>query len=179
MKKILLSTIILTAFALSITLFELSCKKTANAQSPSYVLPVATTSKLGCIMADGTTISVDATGKISAVNTGSLAKQQNKIIFTKNIPLVGTPGEYFGQIWAANYDGTNQQQINITLPAGLFVSYQPFIKLSPDQKTIFFYVDDAKQDKNGPGFYSANIDGTNAKLIIANDGTGGTIEVAY
>jgi hypothetical protein len=178
MKKIFLSTIALSLFALSAILFQISCKKTANAQSSSYVLPTATTSRLGGVIPDGTTISVDGNGRISTNNIGT-EKQQNKIIFTKNIPLAGTSGQYYGQIWTANYDGTNQQQINISLPNGLFVSYTPFVKLSPDQKTIFFYVDDFNGDKNGTGFYSSNIDGSNPKLIIPNDGAISTIQVAY
>lgn len=146
MKKILLSTIVLTAFSCSIILFQVSCKKSADAAT-------------------------------STTSTG--VSQENKIIYTKNLPLSGSQGEFYGEIWIANYDGSNPQKINITLPSGLFVSYTTFVKLSPDQKTIFFRVDDAQGDKNGTGFYSANIDGTNAKLIVPNDGTGGTIEVAY
>jgi len=177
MKKLVLSTIVLLAFSASITLFQMSCHKTANAQSPAYVLPAATTTKLGGVIPDGTTISVDGTGKISAI--AAAPKQQNKIIYVKNLPLAGSGGLYYGQIWSANYDGTGQQQINITLPTGLFISYTEFVRLSPDQKTIFFNVSDAKMDSNGTGFYSANIDGTNPKLIIPYDGAIGTVEVAY
>jgi len=146
MKKILLSTIVLTAFSFSIILFQISCKKSADAAT--------------------TTTSTGTT-------------QQSKIIYTKNLPLSGSQGIYYSEIGVANYDGTSAQKINITLPTGLFIDYTTFVKLSPDQKTIFFRVADVKQDTNGTGFYSANIDGTNAKLIVPNDGTGGTIEVAY
>jgi hypothetical protein len=146
MKKILLSTFVLTAFSLSIILFQISCKKSAEAATPT---------------------------------TSTGVTQQNKIIYTRNLLLSGSQGTYYDEIWIANYDGTNPQKINITLPAGLFVDYTTFVKLSPDQKTIFFSVADANGDKNGTGFFSANIDGTNAKLIVPNDGTGGTIEVAY
>jgi hypothetical protein len=177
MKKLVLSTIVLLAFSASIILFEVSCHKTAKAQSPNYVLPVATTTKLGGVIPDGTTISVDGTGKISAV--AAAPKQQNKIIYVKNLPLPGNPSLDYGQIWTANYDGSGQQQINITLPTGLFISYTPFVRLSPDQKTIFFSVSDAKNDNNGTGFFSANVDGTNPKLIIPYDGAIGTVEVAY
>jgi len=177
MKKLILSTIVLLAFSASVILFEVSCHKTAKAQSPNYVLPAATTTKLGGVIPDGTTISVDGTGKISTI--GTAAKQQNKIIYVKNLPLAGSSGLYYGQIWTANYDGTGQQQINITLPTGLFIQYTPFVRLSPDQKTIFFNVSDAKMDNIGTGFFSANIDGTNPKLIIPSDGSNGTIEVAY
>ncbi|MDB5003882.1 MAG: hypothetical protein JWQ34_2107 [Mucilaginibacter sp.] len=145
MKKILLSTVVLTAFSLSIILFEISCKKSADA----------------------------------ATTTSTSITQQNKIIYTKNLPLSGSSGTYYCEIWVANYDGSNPQKISISLPSGLFVSYTTFVKLSPDQKTIFFNVDDTKHDTNGTGFYSSNIDGSNAKLIIANSGNGGTLEVAY
>jgi hypothetical protein len=146
MKKFLLSTIVLTAFSCSIILFQISCKKSADAATP---------------------------------NTNAAVTQQNKIIYTKNLPVSGSTGIYYSEIWVANYDGSGAHIINITLPSGLFVDYTTFVKLSPDQKTIFFRVADVKQDNNGTGFYSANIDGTNAKLIVPNDGTGGTIEVAY
>jgi hypothetical protein len=146
MKKILLSTIILTAFSFSIILFQISCKKSADAAT-------------------------------STTSTGTI--QQNKIIYTRNLPVSGAQGIYYCEIWIANYDGTGQQKINISLPTGLFVNYTTFVRLSPDQKTIFFDVADAKQDNINTGFYSANIDGTNAKLIHQNDGTGGSIEVAY
>jgi hypothetical protein len=146
MKKILLSSIVLTAFSFSIILFQISCKKSADAATPT-------------------------------TSTGT--QQQSKIIYTKNLTLTGSQGVIYDEIWTANYDGSSPQKINIGLPSGLFVSYTTFVKLSPDQKTIFFNVDDAKHDNNGTGFYSANIDGSNAKLIVPNDGTGGTIEVAY
>ena len=85
MKKIILSTIVLASFSVSIILFQISCKKSADA---------------------------------ATLTSSTGIQQQNKIIFVKNIPLVapGTSGLYQGQIWSANYDGTNQQQINITLP---------------------------------------------------------------
>lgn len=176
MKKILLSTIVLFAFASSIILFEVSCKKTAIAQS-SFTLTPATTSKLGGVIPDGTSISVDASGKISTVNNGTTS--QNKIIYVKNIPLISNPssGQFQGQIWIANSDGTNAKQISIVLPSGLFVAYTTFVKLSPDQKTIFFAVDDFTGKDYS--FYSANIDGSNAKVIVPADGNGGTVEVSF
>lgn len=146
MKKIALSTVVLFAFSCSIILFEISCKKTADAATP---------------------------------DSNTSVTQQNKIIYTKNLPVSGTQGVYYSEIWVANYDGSSAHKINITLPSGLFVDYTTFVKLSPDQKTIFFRVADVKQDNNGTGFFSANIDGSGAKLIVPNDGTGGTVEVAY
>jgi hypothetical protein len=167
MKKILLSAIVLTFFALSLLLFEISCKKTAKAQSPTYVLPVATTSKLGGVIPDGTTISVDGTGKISAVPT-TLAPQAGKIIYIK-----------FGataldnQLWTANYDGSGAQQINITLPANLALDGD--IRISPDHKTIFFTV----YPTSGTAvnyIYACNIDGTNVHEVISANSD---MQVAY
>jgi hypothetical protein len=145
MKKLLLSTIVLLAFSVSIILFQLSCKKSADAATPI---------------------------------TSAAVQQQNKIIYVKNIPIVaaGTSGLYQGQIYSANYDGTNQQQINITLPTGLYISYTPNVVLSPDQKTIFFSVSDIN---NVIGIYSSSIDGTNTKPVIAPNSTGPWIEIAY
>jgi hypothetical protein len=162
MKKVLLSTIVLTAFSLSIILFEISCKKTANADSPPYSLPVATTTKLGGVIPDGTTISVDGTGKISTVGT---AVQQNKLLYL--IP-VGPAAE----IWTSNYDGSGANELNITLPAGLAIQ-DVNLTISPDHKTIFFIASTVSsgQDYN----YTCNIDGTNPHQIL----TGGDLVVAY
>jgi hypothetical protein len=162
MKKILLSTIVLTAFSISIILFEISCKKTANADSPPYSLPVATTTKLGGVIPDGTTISVDGTGKISTVGT---VAQQNKLLY-----MINTPQD--NELWTSNYDGSDANKINIILPTGLAI-YDNTFTISPDHKTIFFevYVISSNQEY----IYTCNIDGTNPHQII----TGGDLGVAY
>jgi hypothetical protein len=166
MKKIFLSTIILIAFSLSIILFEISCKKTANADSPSpsYTLPIATASKLGGVMPDGSTISVDATGKISAIPAAST--QQNKLIYIQ----FSDTDDNGNSIWTANYDGTNPQKINITLPSGLAIDDQG-LSISPDHKTIFFML----YTTNGNGFdeavYACNIDGSNVHKVAGSSDT--------
>lgn len=160
MKKILLSTIILTGFALSIILFEISCKKSANAD-PSSTLPIATTSRLGGVIPDGSTISVDATGKISAVNNGNT--QQNKILYAVPYSNASASGVV---IWSANYDGTNAQKLNISIPSGSTIGGNT-LTLSPDHKTIFFEV----VDNNGFGvsyIYACNIDGTNPHKVVTS-----------
>jgi hypothetical protein len=124
-------------------------------------------------------LSCSKTAIATTSTAGLTVTQQNKIIYTKNVLLSGTQGTYYSEIWTANYDGSNAQKINITLPSGLFVDYTTFVKLSPDQKTIFFRVADANNDTNGTGFYSANIDGTNPKRVIPNDGAISSVEVAY
>jgi len=146
MKKLLLSTLVLLAFSVAIILFQISCKKSAVAATP-------TTTTAG-------------------------VQQQNKILFVKNIPLVspGTSGLYQGQIYSANYDGTDQQLLNITLPKDIYISYTPVVTISPNQKTIFFSVSNLAGDN---GIYSSNIDGTNPKQVVSIDPSGPWIQVAY
>lgn len=151
MKKILLSTIVLTLFATSLILFDISCKKSANADSPSYILTPATTSKLGGVIPDGTTISVDGSGKISTV--GSSASQQNKILYLTSDGGIGT----------ANYDGTNAQKLNIILPTGYSIDSGNNLQISPDHKTIFFAVSSTAGEFN----FACNIDGSNVHKVIA------------
>jgi len=164
MRKILLSTIVLVAFALSITLFELSCKKTASAQPASYTLTPATTSKLGGVIPDGTTISVDVNGKISAVSN---SVQQNKILY-----LVKGAKSTDNAIWTANYDGTAPQKINIALPANL--TMDGHIAISPDHKTIFFSVF-LEPAENVYTTYACNMDGSNLHVAV----NGSSMGVAY
>jgi hypothetical protein len=121
MKKILLSTIVLTAFSLSIVLFQLSCKKEAKAQSTQSVV------------------------------------QQGKIIFVKS----GTPLS----LWIANYDGSDQQEIQLALPVGS--SVDGISSISPDRKTLFVPV----YNGSGDDIYTCNVDGSNLKKIISNAGS--------
>lgn len=172
MKKLLLSTLVLLSFSISIILFQLSCKKSADAQSPSFVLSPATTAKLGGVIPDGSTISVDANGKISAISN---SVQENKLLFVKIFIAGNGNANKFdsGEIWTANYDGSNQQKLNVTLPNGIVISTNG-IKLSPDHKTIFFgaYSPGVANPNLGSieSIYSCNIDGSNGHQII-NGGT--------
>jgi hypothetical protein len=170
MKKILLSTVVLLAFSLSIILFEISCKKTANADSPTYTLTPATTSKLGGVIPDGSTISVDANGKISTTSSGT---QQNKLLYG----VYGTQPDG-NEIWTANYDGTNAQKINIILPTGLAIDDNN-LTISPDHKTIFFSVFTPTASSGGYFIYSCNIDGSNVQKVLTGGGSGDTIGIAY
>ena len=122
MKKLLLSSVILLTFAVSLLIFNVSCKKEAKAQSSQ---PIA---------------------------------QQSKIIFIKSVSNEE-------QIWTANYDGTNQQEINLTLPVGS--SIDGISSISPDRKTIFVPVWNGSVDD----LYTCNVDGSNLKKIISNTGS--------
>ena len=125
MKKILLSSLSLIILACSITLFQMSCQKEANADT-----------------ADSFNVN-----------------QQNKIVYTKRVQ------ENPREIWIANYDGSNQVKINITLPNGYDISGE--VKISPDNKTLFFIADG---DGCTYSLFKCNIDGSNLAKVI--DGTG-------
>ena len=93
-------------------------------------------------------------------NTG--LTQLNKIVFIKRLQ------NYDTEIWTANYDGTGQTKINITLPAGYEVDYDYGVKLSPDGKMVFCI--GHNHASSTYHLYSCNLDGSNVSKII--DGTG-------
>jgi hypothetical protein len=173
MKKLLMGSAALTLFSISIVIFQMSCKKDATAQTggTSYTLPAATTSTLGGIIV-GSGLSVTTNGTISVNNNSSGTVQLNKILYSKN--PTGTAGS--NEIWSANYDGTNQTKINVSLPAGFGIS--GFARLSPDGQKVFFGV--KENSINRVHIYSCKIDGTNAIRVIDGTNTFGMdIEGAY
>jgi len=139
MKKLLLSTIVLLAFSLSIVLFQLSCKKDAKAASTTLSTQVA---------------------------------QQNKLLYLKDIYGGAASGNAYdsAQLWMANYDGTDQQEVSVALPTGYVIVLGQTIKLSPDGKTIF--LDAFSPGNNYPttstqwSIYACNLDGTNVHLVV-------------
>ena len=166
MKKFFLGTIILTCFAIAVTLVQISCQKSTAQTSggSNYVLPPATTTTLGGVIV-GSGLSVSNTGVLSVNPSNAGLTQLNKIVFSKDI-YVGSTGH--GEIWTANYDGSDAVQISITLPSGTVISTHADTRLSPDGKTIFFTAQTVST--NTFHIYSCNIDGSNVKKII--DGTG-------
>lgn len=146
------------------------------ADSPSYSLPIATTTILGGVKPDGTTISVDATGKIST--TATVSTQQNKIVYIK----IADPDA--NSLWTANYDGTNAQKINVAIPANFGMDDEG-LSISPDHKTVFFMLYPINGDTNGDGrvdkndipesVYACNIDGSNMHIVA----TGSDTAIAY
>jgi hypothetical protein len=177
MKKLLLGSAALTLMAIAISLFQISCNKVANAQTNStYTLTPATTSKLGGVIIDGTSIKVDATGKISTASNGN--QQLNIILYA--IGYGGGPNyvnSSASEYWTMNYDGTNPKKVPLTFASGFYYSMNP--RLSPDGKTIFF----SASDNNYKSYlYSCSIDGTNLKTLLTQNkngsGSGANIEVS-
>src|SRR2546423_12190340 len=108
MRKLLLGSLVLTAFSIAILLFQISCQKSALAEVP-YTLPPATTTTLGGVIV-GSGLSVTSNGTLS-VNAAGGVQQLNKIIFAKLLPAGGII-----EIWTMNYDGSNQTKVNNAMP---------------------------------------------------------------
>ncbi len=86
--------------------------------------------------------------------------QLNKIIYSKQV------GSEI-QIWTCNYDGTNQIQIPIALPANLIVNNnnsQATPRLSPDGQTVFFVAFNTTTTLWS--VYSCNISGNNLQEVV-------------
>lgn len=155
MKKLILGSIVLSCFSLSVILFQVSCQKSANSQTNGYILPPATTSTLGGVIV-GNGLTVNANGTLST-NSNSL-QQINKIIYSITTSIVN----YTGEIWTANYDGTGKSKVNIVLPSELGIQGQA--RLSPNGQNIFFVA--GHKTTNKFFIYSCNLDGSNVRLII-------------
>jgi len=132
MKKILMGSAVLTALSLSIIAFQMSCSKTANAQ----------------------------TGGTTGLT------QQNLLLYTLYDSSTNS-----NSIWTSNYDGSNQTQINIVLPSGIYFDQTPQVSLSPDGKKIFFiagvknYYNNELYTHSG-NIYSCNLDGSNVTKVV-------------
>lgn len=113
--------------------------------------------------------------------TTNTTTQKNKIVYVKQ--FYGTGGRLYdyGEIWTANYDGTAQTKLNITLPTNVVIA-QVEPKISPDGQTIFFnafLTDGTKDISNGWSLYSCSTDGSNVKQVVQSSGNTVAIAAAY
>lgn len=159
MKKILLGSAVLTCFAIAITLLQISCQKTVEAQSANYVLQPATTTTLGGVII-GSGLSVTSAGVLS-VNAGTNTAIINKVIFKKTFSS-------YAEIWTANFDGTSAAKININLPSGIIFSDNMKPSLAPNGTKIFFTAGPSGQYYGD--LYSCNADGTSVTKIVDRAG---------
>jgi hypothetical protein len=165
MRKLLLGSVVLTLFAISITLFQISCQKESNAQTTTYTLHPATRTTLGGVIV-GNGLSVKPSGVLSILASGST--QLNLLVYYKS---VGTTIE----IWTVKYDGTTQTRINLTLPANTEFSDDVPPQLSPDGAKVFFTLQSTVVGQSGTDLYSANINGSGVTKIIDKGGNGNYI----
>jgi len=166
MKKLLMGSVALTLFSISIIIFQMSCKKEATAQTggTNYTLPAATTSTLGGVIV-GNGLSITSNGTLSTNGTNGV-QQLGKVVYMRFFENAGA--SLPEGIFTANYDGSAQTKINIILPANTEFSEDITPKLSPDGLKVFFGVQSTISGQVGTDLYSANINGTNVTNIIDN-----------
>ncbi|WP_212001859.1 hypothetical protein [Chitinophaga sp. HK235] len=183
MKKMLLGSFVLILFSTAILLFQISCKKSADAEpggntggngsnGSGYTLPPATATTLGGVMV-GNGLSVSPTGVLSVNNTGNgNTTQLNKLVFLKYNAISKK------ELWLMNYDGTGQTKVNVQL--GADQSIVGDVRLSPDGKKIFFVLETrfATPGNKKSDIYSCDIDGRNLKALTdVPEAYGGAVDL--
>lgn len=189
MKKILRSTVVLTAFAFSLLLVQLSCRKDVVAQIANYILPVASKTTLGGVMVDGTSITIDKEGKISS--TPTIFAPQSPIASTTALGYVMVDGKTIvidkdgkitapdftnfiyckehgtndkPEIWIMNMDGSANRPIPIALPGG--ISIEPFdVGLKRTATKIIFGAEN-QNNRSIHYIYTCNLDGTGLTRML-------------
>ncbi|RAJ75106.1 hypothetical protein CLV59_110152 [Chitinophaga dinghuensis] len=158
----------LMLFSASILLFQMSCKKSADAEpgpgTGNGNVPVATTTTLGGVIV-GSGLNVTAAGVLSVNAGNSGATQLNKVVFTKYISGSGS------EIWLMNYDGSGQTKVNVALSANQKIGDDA--RLSPDGKKLFFIVATTGLSNNKEDIYSCDIDGKNLVKLYDMPVSGG------
>ena len=97
----------------------------------------------------------------NAQSSNNSVTQVGKLIYARDM-----------QIWTANYDGSSQTQVPVTLPTNVAFAFnnhpQSALAISPDGQKIFF----SAYNSNGPNpvleLYAVNFDGTGLILVIGN-----------
>jgi Tol biopolymer transport system component len=85
-----------------------------------------------------------------------------KIVYVKTVGLNK-------QLWTANYDGTNQNQISVNFPSNVtfsYVSNGTHPRVSPDGQKIFFVGVNSSGSTSHASIYSCDINGTNLQEIV-------------
>ncbi len=161
MKKLLQGSIVLTLFAISIFLFQISCKREAIAQNTQYTLPVATNSRLGGVIV-GPGLNID--------NSGILSCSRNDVILY--IKKVSARYEW----WVCDRDGGNQRMVNF--PSTITVTNLG-VSLLSDKNTVVFSGTASTIPLGISDLYTMNIDGSNLHKIVANSGVDLSMPIAY
>lgn len=166
MKKLLLGSISLLLFSVSIFIFQVSCQKTVTAQqnNSTYILQPATQTTLGgIIVGDGLQVTSNGTVSVKATSTSGFNKL-SKIVYRRT----SSDGS-IDEIWLANYDGSEQTKINITLPSGIVFGESMQPRLAPDGSKVFFTAAPSTSFSS-EDLYSANTDGSNVTKIVDKQG---------
>jgi hypothetical protein len=175
MKKLLLGSMSLLMFSLSVLIVQISCQKGANSQGSNgstYILPPATTTTLGGVII-GNGLAVTSNGTLSV--SSSSGTQQNRLLFFKR--RKGYYATNWEEIWTVNYDGTNAKKINIVPPQGMSVDLDSDVTVTPDGQRIFVGM---KESSTGAThIYSYGLDGTNPIKVVDGSTTDLFVGSAY
>lgn len=144
MKKILLSSFVLILFSASIIIFQMSCRKTVNAQTSTIVQPLNKTLLSKTIQMQST--AVDSSGH--------------------SVPLY----RFYVDFYIVQNDGSNLTKINIPMPVGEYPSGKGL--LSPDGKQLVFKAN-SMSDQSYVYSYSL-IDSKLTKLVSGSFSLQGT-----
>jgi hypothetical protein len=175
MKKLFLGSMALLIFSISVVIVQISCRKSANAQTSSggnYVLPPATTTTLGGVIV-GNGLTVTSNGTLSTTSGGGT--EQNKLLFFKR--RKGYYATNWEEIWTANYDGTNAQKVNIVAPSGMSIDLDSDPTISPDGQRIFFGM--RETSTGSTHIYSCKSDGSNLIKVVDGNTSELFIGTAY
>ena len=142
MKKLFLSSLVMLFFAISILIFDISCKKE--------------------------TVATPATNNN---NNQTGITQQNKVIYKKIVYSTGLSSSVT-TVWICNLDGTNQQQVPINVPTGYTlgtVVITPDGKTIV-YNTYLSQTTTTPYTLTG-NMYSCNVDGSGVVQIVGNSTT--------
>ncbi len=154
MKKLFLGSAALALFAIAITLFQISCKKDAIAQTMTYTLQPATASSLGGVIV-GSGLTVDNSGVLS-----TNGPHNDVILYLKSVP---TPLGV--EWWTCSKDGSNQRKVNF--PPAITIT-QLGVSLLSDKNSVVFSAAVTATPLGVSDIYTMNIDGTNLQKIVTN-----------
>jgi len=142
MKKILLSSAVLTLFSLSIILYQVSCVRTADAQQSSQTTTVLDKTLIQKVVQTQIGTTIDSSGN--------------------QIPIYRSACEFY----TINNDGSNLSKINITLPAGTYAAAGLSSGyLSPDGKKLIFVASNASSQSS---IYALTLSNGNLVKLIDN-----------
>ena len=164
MKKLLMGSIVLTLFSISILIFQVSCQKevVAQQQTTNYILPPATTTTLGGVII-GSGLSVTSNGTLSVTSTSSGGLQQ--------LGLILAQPNFSDSLYIYNYSGQviktlNTQNITYSTNTKIMDA-----KISPDGKTLFIRVKKKIGNPAEESIYSMDMNNNSifSKLASASD----------
>lgn len=144
--------------SLAIMVLQVSCKKDAIAQDQPYILPIATTERLGAVIVDGVTLKISEKGVLST--TGDVVIL-NPI--EDNFIVYGVEGRNNNEtIWIMNEDGGGKTRVDVAIPPSQAVNINAGLRVTRGGK-ILFITEGTNSDLET--LYQCDKDGRNLKVL--------------